>query len=151
MITFEQADKLVDDVEAVLNANGIVIEHRSPLERSCLAVRNDYEKCLNLALVDNYEDFRPAQRETMGIITLFSKILHCNSRGRLAPFLPHLRKLSNSIASQAVPYPEGTCGVSGSAEGIRANSDKMFELFVGLAASEVGDDVCMDSPESADG
>ncbi|HMS55395.1 MAG TPA: hypothetical protein PKA27_08335 [Fimbriimonadaceae bacterium] len=83
--------------------------------------------------------FVPGERDTVGLYAMFVKLVNADAKGRLEPFIGHLKLLSKG---------EPTSNVKHSSD---PESNKLFELYFGLSVSSLASKVEMDNPKKSAG
>jgi hypothetical protein len=147
MQTFQDRVNLVEQTEALLKDRGINVTHGSLLWSAFDTVRQDLELHENRDLIDGRRDLRPLSRISFGTVVICMRLLRAAELGLLSPaFDPHLRLLANSLPSQSSPYSD----IESLNQVEEENSNKLFELVVGLAAAEAGTDVQFEQGNGTD-
>lgn len=139
--TFQEAEKLVLDFEAILKKHGIEIKQDSELERLCLNIMETLEKHLNPNLRDPLTDIRKVFREFIGLKDLMSKIIAAENDANFKDLIPHLEKLNDVNPLQNVKTPS-----------IDQDNNKVFELLIATLCMKVGGSgIALDNPNRSKG
>jgi hypothetical protein len=130
MRTIFQAEKEVEQFEAVLAKYGIQVQSNSILEDAMLQVTDSRDRHLGLTQIDEHWDRRDHHRTVAGR-RLISKVLRVERMTELGPLVQHLHLLNTGHPVQSVPHT-GRHPLSIDA------SNKLFELLIGLCRVEAG-------------
>lgn len=138
--SFKDADRLAEDLEALLGKHGIEIARNSDLERVCLGIKRLLD--MHESVADSTdEDLRSLFREAVGFHHLAMMLVKSQHLPGFEKMVPHLELLNGGSALQntrATPNDPV--------------SNKVFELVLGLAALNVsGTVVDIDHPKNAKG
>jgi hypothetical protein len=138
--TFGEMANLVTRFEQLLARHSIVIERGSDLESVCLNIQDLESRRRKESAISPMEDIRPMWRQSAGLIEILRMLIAADAHNRIQPFIPHLRLMNHSPGAQnvkSVVFDE--------------DSNKLFEMLVGLSCVQFSDDVVLDDPELAQG
>lgn len=137
--TFKEAAEFVHDLESIFKKLSIAIPQGSDFEEVWLHTVEMENKRRGITPIDPTEDIRPTQRKVLGLLDLAVRIVRAHERGDTSAMREHLELMTQCTFAQNIK--------SLAEEG----SNKVFELLMGLVCSEIGSDICMDSPTAARG
>lgn len=146
LFSLKEAEEKLDKLEEFLAAEGIVAAQGSVFEAECLLVVPQKE----LAAVfpkrkpdgAHFADLR-AFNSLMHVVV---KLLRQFEAKNIKPFLPHLELLAEGQLGQGVRIPPSKL-----VERSKTASNKLFELYVGLACAEYFNNVRLENPKKAQG
>jgi len=139
MTTYADAGRLMDVLEQVFRDLNLDIPAHCGLAEIWLEASEMENRRLGKTPVDLTKDMRPTQRRIVGLLHLASLIVRAHRRADAVHMKDHLRLVT-------------TCSFAQNVKAISdEGSNKVFELLMGLVASEVGTNVDMDSPRHAQG
>ena len=138
LTSFADADRLVNDFERVLDRFGIRVGNGSPLEQHCLFLKEFVDQH-NRPQPDYVLDPEKLQAG-VGMLDVIKKVLRRHDHPDFERLLPHLALLNDGSAVQNARTPVTD-----------QTSNKLFELFVALAAMEHGRDMRIDDPHASKG
>jgi hypothetical protein len=131
--SFERLKIIGIDFEAGLLSHGIRIKPGSVLENILFELLDLVSKQKGLNNFDLLADYRPVWREVMGIERLAKKFNQLRTRPGFGVFVNHLNLLNEASISQT-SYDR------------KDKANKLFELWMGLLAFELGTGLVMDNP-----
>lgn len=137
--TFVEAGQLVERFENILRRYGLSIKPRSDLETACLIIMDLEKRRRGESPIDPMEDIRPPWRKAVGLIEMFKLLIKAEEKANLKRFLPHLHLMNESPAEQ------NTRVISDQ------GANKLFEMFIGMLALQVGSEVVLDDPGNSKG
>lgn len=146
LTSFDRAGTLVAEFEDALGTYGIKIAAGSSLTDICLEVLDLELKRLGRSRVDPRIDMRPMWRRAGGLVEFMRLFLRAHSLGRAEPFVPHMKLLNQGQISQSEPVLANVAPHK-----VFESSNKLFELFLGLACVPVSSNVELDDPFRAKG
>jgi hypothetical protein len=141
-ISFARAIEWVGALEQILARNGIKVpttQAQSDFDRVWLTVMYLEEARAGKYKIDPMADIRPDHRKAIGLIHLAELIFRAQTRGQIQTFIKHIELLPKCrFAQNDKAFSDD-------------GSNKVFELLIGLACSEIGHDVSMDDPAKPKG
>ena len=146
LTAFDRAGTLVGEFEAALKSCGIDIAAKSGLADICLEVLDLELKRLGRSRIDPRVDVRPMWRKAAGLIEFMKLFLRAHAIQRAVSFVPHLQLLNQGMISQSEPVIANVAPHL-----VFDASNKLFELFFGLACVPISTDVTLDDPFHSDG
>jgi len=132
--SFEEIRAAVHEVELIMQRHGIEIRPGSELESISLFLQELPDFRSGKTPIDPSRNVRDDWRKGLGLFDMIVRIVRCDRKGKLEPFLKYLELLNSSAVPQNVP---GRFDQGGS---------KLFELLIGLACLSFGSNISMDDP-----
>jgi len=138
------SENAVDRLEGLLNGQGIQMASKSVFEHECLLVARQRE------LARGIPDNRPKTEQLKDLrayhafMHVVGKLIRQFDTGNIEPFLPHLRLLAKGQAGQGERLPSTN-------QRDTEDSNKLFELFVGLCCAKQFNNIRLEKPSNAKG
>jgi len=137
--TFQEAGSIAQKFVEIFGELEIEIPTGSYLEEAWLNTVELENQRLKKMAFNNTKDIRPVFRKVIALQDLVGRIVRAHKRGYTKRMLDHLRLLPGCKFAQNVRTITDE------------NSNKVFELLIGLVCSEIGTDLRMDSPSRPKG
>lgn len=138
--SFEQAGKIVEKFEGVLNSYGVSIASGSELEAICLEIQDLEEKRTRRSPLPKNADFRAEMSRAMGVLHFAELLVATFERGRrLDILIPHMKLFNEASIAQNVRQIGDD------------KTNKLFELLLALACMDFGTEVALDHPIASQG
>jgi len=142
VIPFTQGIEWVRALERILADNGIRVpttQAQCDFDRVWLKVMYLEEARVGKYPIDPMVDTRSDHRKAIGLIHLAELIFRAQARGQIQTFIKHIELLPKCrFAQNDKAFSDD-------------GSNKIFELLIGLACSEIGHNVSMDDPVKSKG
>lgn len=140
--SYENGERLILELEQVLQSVGIKIEPNSILEGMSYGVMRLVEQYKNPALRPaGDQDIRPFHRECLGLMDIASKLVSVSSHPAFGALKPHLTLLNESSPL-----------MNSKSKYLDSGNNKLFELFIACLCLGAGaSDVELDNPDHSDG
>jgi hypothetical protein len=137
-VSFELAEKIVDEFLTLLSGMGVDVKAGSRTEGDALAMTEVLEIWRGRAV--RPADPRPVLRAALGFVDLAGKVLAVRNSADVPRLDAHLRQLASGSVLQNRFSPATD-----------AVANKMVELYFGALAMRVGEDVVLDDPDHSKG
>lgn len=139
LIGFSEVKESIRDFEQVLQEHNITVESKSTLE-ALMLVALDWETRQRSqdTLVGSLEEQRDF-RGGLGMYDLARRVIRARNHPDFSALLPHLNLLNKAHPAQTLR------------KRLDDSTNKLFELFIGLLAMEIGTNLRLDDPISSKG
>ena len=141
-ITFDDVEASIDEFEALLGSHGMIIPNGSRLEDASLAVKQVADAASGGGGMDPRMDHSATYRTFAGIFDFVAKALAVKDHPDFGKVAPHLRLLLDPTAGIVQN------DLSPSTD---ASTNKLFELYIALAAMRFGTDLDLEPPAASGG
>jgi len=138
--SFEQAGRIVERFEHVLDSYGVPIATGSELEAICLEIQDLEDKRTRRSPLPENTDFRAEMSRAMGVLHFAELLVATYDRGRrLDILIPHMELFNEASVAQNVRRIGDD------------KANKLFELLLALACMDFGTEVALDHPIASKG
>jgi hypothetical protein len=138
---FDTSETEVFEFEKLLNANGLIIQKGSDLERVLLAVVETNEKYKKEIEHDNNIDIRLIFSDVAGIVDFVKQILKQKNHSDFKQIIPHLHLLNTATSSTLTSKSKITDD----------GNNKLMELYIALLCMSFAKNVRLDDPKNSKG
>lgn len=138
--SFDQARKIIERFERVLDSYGISIASGSELEAICFEIQDLEDKRTRRSPLPKNTDFRAEMSRAMGVLHFAELLVATFDRGRqLNTLIPHMELFNEASVAQNVRRIGDD------------KANKLFELLLALACMNFGTEVSLDHPITSKG
>lgn len=141
LLSFLEADKRADALEALLREMNITIQQGGALEDLLLTLKELADFHAGKLTPTRGQDLRAKFRNSLGVLHLMDLLLNNSKHPTLPSFAPHIQLLNSGTPLQNTPAPRND-----------PSANKTLELLMGLAALGAGaTNVDLDDPHNPKG